>query len=246
MMFSIILGAGKSERFGEKKIYKTIKGIKVIEFSIVKFLKFGADKIIIAINKSDTKEAERIVSEYGKDKIFLVHGGETRWESFEKSFSKLCEIIKRPEEDDIIIEHDAARPLFSIQLLEDITKKINEDKKIKGVIPFITPVETVRTITNLGSSEIEFLSEIPRNQVALIQTPQVFRFKVIRNLIEKNKEKFTDLGGLLFKNKIRIVGVYGERRNIKITFKEDLEIAEKLISDEEIKIVEEMKYDGGK
>lgn len=246
MIFSIILGAGRSERFGEKKIYKTIKNIKIIDFSIAKFLKFGADLILIAIHKEDITEAERIVSEYGKksEKIFLVEGGETRWNSFEKSFLKLCEIVKNSNQEDILIEHDAARPLFSIQILEKMTRKIKENEKIKGVIPFINPVETVRTIkcNETKLNEKEFTSEIPRNQIALIQTPQAFRFNDIRRLMEKNRDNFTDLAGLLFKNKYFLVGIPGERRNIKITFKEDLAIAEKLVIDEEIKMVEEVKY----
>lgn len=246
MISAIILGAGKSERFGEKKIFKTLKGIKVIDFSISKFLKAGVDLIILAVQKEDQNKMQDIISRYKYAQIVLTEGGETRWQSFENSFSELRKKISI-QQDDILIEHDAARPLFSVEILLRSINELKKNPNIEGIIPFITPVETVRTIETKKCEsqksiyeETMFSQEIPRNNVALIQTPQVFRAKIVEKLLDSNKEKFTDLAGIFFRNKRNIIGIPGDRRNIKITYKEDLYIAEALVSDEEIEIVREM------
>lgn len=237
MLFSVILGAGKSERFGGKKIYERIKKITVLDFSISKFLKFGVDIIVVAVAKEDLEEIESITSKYRTDKISVVIGGRTRWESFLNSFSALRSNFSfKP--DDILIEHDAARPLFSLALLKRLFSELKDD--VEGVVPFIKPVETVRI---LDSSQ-NFSSEISREGVALIQTPQVFRACTIESILKEDimlnrweelvEQKYSDLAGLLFKNKRKIIGIEGERKNIKITFKEDLIIADALVSDEDI------------
>ncbi|MCS7213056.1 MAG: 2-C-methyl-D-erythritol 4-phosphate cytidylyltransferase [Candidatus Calescibacterium sp.] len=248
MISAIILGAGKSERFGEKKIFKTLKGIKVIDFSISKFLKVGVDLIILAFQKEDQDSMQDIISKYKYAQIVLTEGGKTRWQSFENSFLELRKKTSI-QQDDILIEHDAARPLFSVETLLRFINELKKNPAIEGIIPFITPVETVRTIeikkyeTSKESiyEETIFLQEIPRNNVALIQTPQVFRAKAVEKLLDGNKEEFADLAGIFFRNKRNIIGLPGDRRNIKITYKEDLHIAEALVSDEEIEIVREMR-----
>jgi 2-C-methyl-D-erythritol 4-phosphate cytidylyltransferase len=265
-VFGIILAAGKSERFkksffkkekenefylfekiAKPKCFVELGGKKIIEYSIEKFIRF-ADFLVIATppkNKEIFIEVDEIAKKYvgkGKTKeVFTVYGGKTRWQSFLNALKTIQNL--HPKKDDIIVEHDGARPLFSLYLLK---KTIYFAKKISSAVPFLTPYETVRTIREYkiknrvekGNNDIFlFDDEIDRQKVALIQTPQVFKYSLIERAIEFHTKKgkkledlnFTDLAGFIFASQQKIFGVKGERKNIKITYFEDLKIAEKLI-----------------
>jgi len=268
-VFGIILAAGKGERFkksffkkenetndlyllekvAKPKCFLELGGKKIIEYSIEKFIKF-VDFLVIATppkNKEIFIEVDRIAKKYvGKEKtkeIFTVYGGKTRWESFLNALKTVQSL--QPKKDDIIVEHDGARPLFSLHLLK---KTINFAKKIGSAVPFLTPYETVRTIREYkirkrnkaekGNRNIFlFDDEMDRQKVALIQTPQAFKYNLIERAVEFHTKKgkkledlnFTDLAGFIFASQQKIFGIKGERENIKITYFEDLKIAEKLI-----------------
>jgi 2-C-methyl-D-erythritol 4-phosphate cytidylyltransferase len=266
-VFGIILAAGKSERFkrsflkkrkekndlylfekvAKPKCFLELGGKKIIEYSIEKFIKF-VDFLVIATPPKDKEifnEVDEIAKKYvGKEKtkeIFTVYGGKTRWESFLNAL-KTVQILQ-PKGNDIIVEHDGARPLFSLNLLK---KTINFAKKIGSAVPFLTPYETVRTIRKYKIKDsgekvrndiFLFDDEIDRQKVALIQTPQAFKYNLIERAIEFHTKKgkkledlnFTDLAGFIFSSQQKIFGIKGERENIKITYFEDLKIAEKLI-----------------
>lgn len=237
MIFSVVLAAGKGERFGGKKVYEKIGDISVLEFSVSKLLSVGTDVMVLAIRREDTDKVMELLSLYDIGKVIVTEGGETRWDSFQNAFSEIerrCSL----KDDDIIIEHDAARPLFSVKMLREMILTLRDD--VEGVIPFVRPVDTVRIIEHSGI----FLADLPRESVALIQTPQVFKAGILRELMNSElsaDDKFADLAGLFLKVTRKVKGVEGERRNIKITFKEDLLIAEALVSEEDIKIVRCMR-----
>jgi 2-C-methyl-D-erythritol 4-phosphate cytidylyltransferase len=268
-VFGIILAAGKSERFkkgflkkgkgtndlylfekiAKPKCFLELGGKKIIEYSIEKFIRF-VDFLVIATppkNKEIFIEVDEIAKKYfGKEKtkeIFTVYGGKTRWESFLNALKTVQSL--QPKKDDIIVEHDGARPLFSLHLLK---KTINFAKKIGSAVPFLTPYETVRTIREYkirkrnkaekGNRNIFlFDNEMDRQKVALIQTPQAFKYNLIERAVEFHTKKgkkiedlnFTDLAGFIFASQQKIFGIKGERENIKITYSEDLKIAENLI-----------------
>jgi 2-C-methyl-D-erythritol 4-phosphate cytidylyltransferase len=266
-VFGIILAAGKGERFkksffkkenetndlyllekvAKPKCFLELGRKKIIEYSIEKFIKF-VDFLVIATppkNKEIFIEVDGIAKKYvgkGKTKeIFTVYGGKTRWESFLNAL-KTVQILQ-PKGNDIIVEHDGARPLFSLNLLK---KTINFAKKIGSAVPFLTPYETVRTIRKYkiknsvekGNNDIFlFDDEIDRQKVALIQTPQAFKYNLIERAVEFHTKKgkkledlnFTDLAGFIFSSQQKIFGIKGERENTKITYFEDLKVAEKLI-----------------
>jgi 2-C-methyl-D-erythritol 4-phosphate cytidylyltransferase len=265
-VFGIILAAGKSERFkksffkkekenefylfekiAKPKCFVELGGKKIIEYSIEKFIRF-ADFLVIATppkNKEIFIEVDEIAKKYvgkGKTKeVFTVYGGKTRWQSFLNALKTIQNL--HPKKDDIIVEHDGARPLFSLYLLK---KTIYFAKKISSAVPFLTPYETVRTIREykiknrvekVNNDIFLFDDEIDRQKVALIQTPQAFKYSLIERAVEFHTKKgkkledlnFTDLAGFIFASQQKIFGVKGERKNIKITYFEDLKIAEKLI-----------------
>ncbi len=246
MVFAIILAAGKGERFSGKsrtisKCFVNLCGKKVIDYSIEKFLIFGVDAVFIAVPKNSQNilcVTEKIVakyrSEYPNTRFYILYGGETRWESFRICFDKMIKEFGISN-DHILIEHDGARPLFSIKLLEDMIE-LMKNTGADGIVPFITPVDTVR-IAEVYAENLKvsvFVDELKREKVALIQTPQVFRVSSVYDTIISVEEKaestdFTDLAGILFKYKKKLYGIAGERENIKITFPSDLEFVKLIL-----------------
>ncbi len=248
----IILSAGKSRRMGGKtpKCFLELNGKKLLEYSVEKFLVAGTDILVVATPPKSEKfmrEAERIIKNVLEKKkkrhlIFsVIYGGRTRWESFRKSFSELKKLVRenmgekhKSPASVVVVEHDGARPNFSVELLR---KVIETAKKKGGAIPFITPRETVRE--KKGKKEpFSFTKEMKRENIALVQTPQAFRLDVLEECLKKMKEEKkrkkvqpTDLAGLIFKyKKEKVKGVVGESTNIKITFPEDMKIAEVLLN----------------
>jgi 2-C-methyl-D-erythritol 4-phosphate cytidylyltransferase len=244
MIVGIILAGGKGKRFKSKKpkCYIKLKGKKILEYSLNKLAKY-VDILVVATppkRKDLMKETENMLKKLEAKmrrknknlKTLVVYGGEERFESFLNAFTKIQEKFQLKDED-IVLEHDGARPLFSEKLLK---KVIGYAKKYGSAVPFITPPETIRLIK--GEKEpFSFSSEIPRKSVALIQTPQAFKVSLITKALAKNKNKIkdkskiTDLAGLIFKTSKKIKGIKGERGNIKITFPVDIKISSAILSD---------------
>ena len=140
----------------------------------------------------------------------LVAGGEQRFHSVRNGLMHI-------KADGLIAIHDAVRPLVSTAL---ITQIFDAAEKNGNAIPCIKPAESVRKV-NKTNSEI-----INREQIVLIQTPQVFESKQLKLAYQQPFDKlFTDDASVVEKTKVKINLVAGERQNLKITYPEDLAIA---------------------
>ena len=205
----IILAAGKSKRFNSKtpKTYSFYKGKPLIMHSIDKATKSKFfNKIVVVFNKNHKKYIDKLIN---KD-IKFVEGGKTRADS---SFNAL-KSLKNLKIQNVLI-HDAARPHFSLKLLNTLLKGL---KKNKSVIPAIKVNDSVKL-----KKKNEYLN-LKRENIYLTQTPQAFDFKELFKL-QKNKDKeITDDASLVILAKKKIKMIKGELGNRKITFKNDLNI----------------------
>ena len=124
----IILAAGKSNRFISKipKPYIKYKGDILINHSINKaILSKKFSKIVVAINKGHKKYIKKL----NKDKVHFIKGGKSRADSSRLSLKYLSKF--KPKN---VLIHDAARPNFSIKLVNKLLKNL---KKFDGVIPVL-------------------------------------------------------------------------------------------------------------
>ena len=131
----IILAAGQSKRLNSNipKPYIDYKGKPIVQHSIDKAKKCKKiSKIILIINKKHRKFLNKI----NKKNIKIIYGGKTRAES---SYNGLKSISKSKIKKVLI--HDAARPNFSLKLLNKIVETL---KKNKSVIPVIKPKDTAK------------------------------------------------------------------------------------------------------
>jgi len=203
----IILAAGKSNRFISKipKPYIKYKGDILINHSINKaILSKKFSKIVVAINKGHKKYIKKL----NKNKVHFIEGGKSRADSSKLSLKYLAKF--KPKN---VLIHDAARPNFSITLINKLLKSL---KKSDGVIPVLKTINSIKIIQN------KKVLNLDRNKIFLSQTPQAFNFRKIFNLQKKINSKTTDDATLFIDNSSKIKMIKGEEKNIKITTKDDI------------------------
>ena len=206
--YFVILAAGKSKRFkaNTTKQFFKYKNKDIIEHSIEKSLDSKLFKKIIIV----TNDLNYFKSKKYSKSIRVIKGGKERF----NSSLKALKFIKRYKPRNVLI-HDAARPNFTVKLLK---KLLNNLKKNNAVVPFIKPKDTIKyKIKN------EFYN-LNREKAFLTQTPQAFRFQDLYKLSKKQKTKITDEATLFINSGKKLKFIKGEDQNIKITFKNDLNL----------------------
>ena len=200
----ILLAAGKGKRFksNNPKQFTNYINKPLFMHSVEKALKSKLFKSIIIVSNIPIKNI--------RDKsIRVIKGGKERYQSSQKALN----FIKNKKFTNVFI-HDAARPNFSIKLLNKLNSYL---KKNKAVVPYITTDSSVKYKVE---SKIQNLN---RENLLLTQTPQCFNFKTLYNLSKSNNIKITDEASLFLINNKKIKFIKGERDNFKITTKSDLQ-----------------------
>ena len=205
----IILAGGESKRFNSKtpKPYYLYKGKPLLLHSIEKVKKFKKfNQIIVVINKKHKKFIKRL----NIKNIKIIIGGKTRAES---AFQGL-KSIKNNKVKNVMI-HDAARPNFSLKLIDKLFKglKLND-----CVIPAIKPTDTIKEKSSSG------LKNLRRENIYLTQTPQAFDYKELFKLQNNKSKEVTDDANLFIAAAKKIKIIKGEVNNNKITINSDIKI----------------------
>ena len=219
MSFSfIILAAGNSHRFGSNigKPYQKIAGKSLIEINVDKARKFKQIKsIVLVYNRKDLKKVRSLKLK----NVRLIPGGKNRQQSALNALKYLTNLKTVSK----VLIHDAARPNFSIKLLNTILRKMRNSR---AIIPKIGIQDAVKQ--KIDSSLNEYILGKNRDNLFLTQTPQAFRLKEIYHLHKTNFSKYKDDDISLFMNLDNIKFIEGEKNNFKITDKSDLENLKKV------------------
>lgn len=145
----------------------------------------------------------------------IIAGGEQRYHSVKNGLDTI-------KEECVVIVHDAVRPLVTSSLIE---RAFSEAKEKGNAIAGIHPTDSIRRIIEGKKSE-----SISRDSIVLIQTPQAFQSDVLKKAyLQPFKYEFTDDASVVESDGVEINVIEGERSNIKITFPEDMEIANLLL-----------------
>ncbi|HEM55960.1 MAG: 2-C-methyl-D-erythritol 4-phosphate cytidylyltransferase [Thermodesulfobacterium geofontis] len=222
MIIAIVPSAGKGERIkAEKpKQFLEIKGIPLLIYTLLKFEKHPQiDGIILSVSSEYISYTEKLISSYNLKKVLkITEGGKTRQDSVFKG------IKVAPPKAEIFLVHDAVRPFVS----SDLISKIIDNTKILGACVPAIPIRD--TINRVFQGEI--IENINRTNLFCIQTPQGIRAKILKNLLEKAQKEnliFSDESTLLLHYGYKVKIIEGFFLNFKITYPEDLFLAEKLI-----------------
>lgn len=216
---AVILMAGLSTRFKgpTNKQLALLKGKPIFSYSINAFNKSKlVDEIVLVVNNNNKKEIEKFIK---TKKIIakIVLGGSTRQASVECALKTI-----KCNKNDLVIIHDGARPLVGDLDIENVAKAA---KKYGASTTYIEATDTIAKI-----AKGDFVSSFEdRSKIALIQTPQAFKYDVlIKSHKNAKNKKATDDASLVLLNKGKIKLVEGNKRLNKVTTKEDLVFLEGL------------------
>jgi 2-C-methyl-D-erythritol 4-phosphate cytidylyltransferase len=155
-----------------------------------------------------------------KKKVELVVGGEHRQQSVENALNAIA-----AAPDDIILVHDAVRPFVTAEIIGEV---IEAARKYGAAIAGMPAVDTVKQVERTPEGAL-IKATIPRAGIVLAQTPQGFRYDVIKKAFdEASADGFvgTDESSLVERSGHEVAVVMGSPRNIKITAPSDMELAE--------------------
>ena len=214
-LFLILLAAGDSKRLKSKtaKPFHIVNNKTLLEHSFNAFKNFNEiKKTIIVYNKKHKKHLNKL----NLENTLKVRGGKSRQESVFNALKR----VKRMNCKKVLI-HDSARPSPS----KDLIKKIIHDLKKNHAV---VPVVIINDATKRAKKNTIF-KNITRTSLRFAQTPQGFTFKKIYEKHIKNKNtSFDDDSALFTKDKEKVVTIIGNKKNFKITDKEDLNIFKSL------------------
>jgi 2-C-methyl-D-erythritol 4-phosphate cytidylyltransferase len=218
---AIIVAGGAGRRFGQNKQVVNLDGKMLIELCIEKFeAAKHISKIILVVSAESRGTIEAMLKSREFQKIDQVVDGSdhNRFYSVKNGFNALTSM----DDDDLVVIHDGARPLIS-------TDKINTCVKLdKDAIVLALPVTD--TLKQVNKSN-EITQTVDRDRLVQVQTPQAFRYKLLREAYEQViMDSFTDEAGLISAYGTTVSIIEGEARNIKITTPQDLAFAEFLLA----------------
>mgnify|MGYP001391245663 CR=1 FL=1 len=206
MNSAIIVAGGSGSRFSKKKPkqFFKINGREIFSISIETFLKHPKINEVIIVSHKDWKEY--IQHQFPDCKIVL--GGKRRQDS---AYNGLCAVSSDSKN---VLIHDAARPFISREIISNCLSQLE-------LYEVCCPV--IDVVDSLILSDCNHLTPLNRTQVHIVQTPQCFKTKIIKKVLNKNLEGTDELGMLLKlypKTKIKLIP--GDEKNKKITTQNDL------------------------
>jgi len=225
MNVAVLLAGGSGRRMGgpEPKQFIQIAGRTILEHSIRAFHQHeGIDELVIVAHADYIDRIRQIAAPYPKVQ-HIVPGGKERYHS------TLAAIACYEGRDSVnLLIHDAVRPLVSQRIITDCLGALQRYNAVDVAIPCTDTIVEVN-----ASGAICHIT--PRAMLRNVQTPQCFRFKTIAQAynIGLNDPDFitTDDCGVVHRYLPQepIFVVDGDTSNIKVTYPEDLILAEKVL-----------------
>lgn len=204
------------------KQFMLLGGRPIVMRTIDRFVEALPDlRIFLVLHPDNVEMWKRLCKEHDfRVDCQIALGGAERYHSVKNGLAA----IGSESGDDIIAVHDAVRPLVSVEV---IRRAYAEARQSGAVVPALPSVESVRLMDGSGRSVA-----VNRNNVMLVQTPQVFSLALLREAYSQPyRESFTDDASVVEGLGHAIQIIPSNRENIKITTPSDFRIAELLTSD---------------
>lgn len=217
----IVLAAGSGSRFGTatNKVWLPLGGRRIISRSLLNAVKsFPGCRAILVISPHDASLANQVLEREAPEvEVELVEGGQTRHDSEFNALMHLAPSILDGSINVVLI-HDGARPLATALLFDEVARMAHHHG---GALPAIA----------VDPFEIDFMSE---NKIVRVQTPQGFRANALLSAYQQaHRDNFvgTDTAACMeeYFPDIENIAVAGETQNVKITYPQDLVVAEHVL-----------------
>jgi 2-C-methyl-D-erythritol 4-phosphate cytidylyltransferase len=227
-VFVILPAAGLGTRMAgpQPKQFLSLNGLPILIHSLRAFAAVKrVTAIYVAVRAAEIERVEAQIVEYDAEfrlaaLVRVVEGGDNRQESVSNALAALP-----AQPDDIVLVHDAVRPLIDVATID---RTINAVLEFGAAIVGLPAVDTIKQVERTAHGAL-ITSTIPREYVVLAQTPQGFRYGLLKKAFaEATADGFvgTDEASVVERAGLPVAVVHGSQVNLKITQPGDLELAE--------------------
>jgi 2-C-methyl-D-erythritol 4-phosphate cytidylyltransferase len=228
-VFVIVPAAGMGTRMAPghatpnaPKQFLALQGVPILVHSLRAFAAVPrVSCIVVAVRKPEMNRMETLVAEHELgSRVRVVEGGDTRQESVSRALKALS-----AADEDIILVHDAVRPLIDSATIE---RTIEAVENYGAAIVGLPAVDTIKQVERTARGAI-VTATIPREYIVQAQTPQGFRWSVLRQAFaDAEADGFigTDEASIVERSGVQVAVVMGSPANLKITHPNDLKLAE--------------------
>ena len=223
---AIVLAAGKGSRMQAErpKQYLLLKEKPVLYYSLKAFEDSCIDEVVLVVGEGEVEYCRReIIEKYNFKKVTAItEGGKERYHSVYEGLKRIGK-----EEQTYVFIHDGARPFVTPELIGKLLKEVKEHKACVAGMPVKDTIKLV--------DEKQFVTATPdRRNVWLVQTPQVFDYKLVyeayKKIMDGDQTGITDDAMVVEQmtgHPVKLIEA--DYRNIKITTPEDIMIGESFL-----------------
>ncbi len=207
-VWAIVVAGGGGMRFGGPKQFEDLLGRRVLDWSVAA-ARQACDGVVVVV------PADRVAGEAAP---VVVAGGPTR------SASVRAGLAAVPADAEVVLVHDAARPLAGVELFERAVAAVRAGAD--AAIPGVPVTDTVKRV-----EDGRVVETVDRSRLVAVQTPQAFAAAVLRRAHGAQPEpEATDDAALVESLGATVVVFDGDRRNLKLTSPDDLVVARALLA----------------
>ena len=224
--FALIPAAGSGSRIaaGAPKQYLPLAGRPMLWHAVRAVCVPPVETVFVVLAPEDAVFATHDWSAFGERLEPLYCGGETRRDSVFNGIIAAKDVV---EADDWLLVHDAARPCLPRKDLESLVRETRDDE-VGGILG-LPVAETVKKMGKDEAGVHRVAQTEDRSQLWLAQTPQMFRAGLLAQALKRAKGTPTDEAAAVEQMGLRPRLVVGSRENLKVTWPEDLAIAEAIL-----------------
>jgi 2-C-methyl-D-erythritol 4-phosphate cytidylyltransferase len=223
---AIVPAAGRGERLGpgEPKALRELAGQPLLVHAVRALAEArSVDVIVVAAPAGEEPRVSRLLQPVvGETELHVVEGGQTRQQSVSLALRVL------PDDVDVVLVHDAARPLVPKEVVDAVTSAVRAGAE--AVVPAVPVQDTMKQIDTAGRVE----ATVDRSQLRAAQTPQGFARIVLesahRDALEQGLEDASDDAGLVEHGGRPVIVIPGSEDGFKVTRPIDLVLAEAVLA----------------
>jgi len=216
-IWAVLVAAGRGERLGgdRPKAFVRLGQLPLLAEPLRRLDECEAlDGVVVVAPEGWEEPAILLAEEIGASKVTAcVTGGETRTDSVRAGVAEV------PVDAEVIVVHDAARPLLPPDVVPRLLEALGEG--FDGAVPGVALADTVKRASDGVVAET-----LPRSELVTVQTPQAFQAGALRSALERPDDGLvpaTDCASLVEANGGRVRVVAGDERLLKVTTPADLE-----------------------
>ena len=225
--YALIPAAGTGTRMGagQPKQYLPLAGKPMLWHAVASVCLPPVQNVFVVLAPGDREFARHDWSAFAGRLEPLYCGGESRRDSV---YNGMVAAMAAVDADDWMLVHDAARPCLPRRDLESLIRETRDDQ-IGGILA-LPAADTVKKAAKDEAGALRVAGTEDRGQLWLAQTPQMFRCGLLAQALQASKTAVTVESSAVEQLGLRPRLVAGSRENIKVTFAEDLKIAEAILA----------------